>query len=100
MLEYDRVDVLEGIYTNKIDGLHECIICRYQYFLKINFRFQPEVCDGCHDMTQQHDMSINDVAVVFIGANKYRIHFWFMTKSKVVDRMKNADRSEKKVGKI
>ena len=46
-------------------------------------------------MTQKHDISINDVAVVTIGGNEYRIHFWFITKSKVVDRMKNAHGSEK-----
>ena len=26
----------------------ECIICHYWYILNINFRFQQDVCDGCH----------------------------------------------------
>ena len=97
MLEYYRIDVSEGIYINKTEGSHECVICHYWYFLMINFRFQPKVCDGCHDMTQK-SMSSYDVVVVTIGENNCRIHFWFMAKSKAVDRMKNADRSEKEVG--
>ena len=29
MLEYDRIDVSEGIDTKGGDGLQECIICHY-----------------------------------------------------------------------
>ena len=29
MLEYDRIDVFEGIDVNKTDGLCECIIWHY-----------------------------------------------------------------------
>ena len=44
MLEYDRSHVCERIDVNEADGLRECIICHYWYFLEINFRFQSEVC--------------------------------------------------------
>ena len=40
----------EEIDVNKTNGSRECIICQYLFFLEINFRFQPEVCDGCHDL--------------------------------------------------
>ena len=50
MLEYDRTDVSEGIDVNKTNGSREGIICHYWYFLVINFRFQPKVCNGCHDL--------------------------------------------------
>ena len=38
MLEYDRIDVSEGIGVNKTDGSCECIICCYWYFLNIGFK--------------------------------------------------------------
>ena len=53
MLEYHRIDVSEGGDTNKTDGLHECII----------FRFQQKVSDDCHDMTQKF-MSFDDTVIV------------------------------------
>ena len=28
-------------------------IGHYWYFLKTNFRFQPKVCNGCHDLMQK-----------------------------------------------
>ena len=39
MLNYDRIDVSEGVDVTKTDSLSECIICHYWYFLAINFRF-------------------------------------------------------------
>ena len=57
------------------------------------------------DFNQKHMMAVitrrrtlwalNNVAVLTIGGNDYRIPFWFMTKSDVVDKMKNADLREK-----
>ena len=49
MLEFDRINVSKGIDINKTNGLRECIICQYWYFLEMNLIFQPKVCDGCHD---------------------------------------------------
>ena len=37
MINYDRIDVSEGIYVNKILSLSkDCIICHYWYFLGFN----------------------------------------------------------------
>ena len=41
-------------------------------------------------------MSFNNVVIDTFGRNDRRIHFWGMTKSDTVNRMKNADLSEKK----
>ena len=34
MLEHDRIDVSEGIDVNKTNGLRECIISHYLYFIE------------------------------------------------------------------
>ena len=26
------------------------MICHYWYFLNLNYTYEPEVCNGCHDM--------------------------------------------------
>ena len=39
------IDVSEGIYVSKTDGLRQRIICYYWHFLETNFRFPPNVCD-------------------------------------------------------
>ena len=50
MLHYDRIDVLEGIDINKTSVSKECIICHYWYFKDIGYKFEPHVCNGCHDI--------------------------------------------------
>ena len=53
MFEYDKIDVSEGINFKKTGGLLECIICHYWHFININFKFQEEVCNSCHDLMQK-----------------------------------------------
>ena len=37
MLEYDRIDISEGIDINKTNVSKECKICHYWYFKNIGF---------------------------------------------------------------
>ena len=41
MLNYDGIDVSEGIDVNKTNVSYKCIICTFYYFLKTNWRL-PE----------------------------------------------------------
>ena len=41
MLNYDRIDVSEGVDVNKTSASKECDICHYWYFLNYSFKFQP-----------------------------------------------------------
>ena len=52
MLEYDRIDILDGIDINKTNASKECDICHYWYFLDKNFNYEPYLCNGCHDLMQ------------------------------------------------
>ena len=51
MLEYDRIDISEGIDINKCEKTsRECSLCKFYYFLDKNFKYGPYLCDGCYDM--------------------------------------------------
>ena len=62
MLYFDRIDVSEEIYANKTSASKECDICHYRYFLKYSFKFQPIVCNGCHDLLIM-SMNLSDIAI-------------------------------------
>ena len=47
---YDRNGISEGIDVNKIYTSKECDVCHYWNFLKYSFKFQPNVCNRCHDL--------------------------------------------------
>ena len=65
MLEYDGIDVSEGIDISKTNASKECDICHYCYFLDKKFKYEPHLCNGCHDLMQKA-RSFNDVAIVSI----------------------------------
>ena len=50
MLEYDRIDISQGINVSKTSLLKECDICPYWYFKDIGFKYEKYLCDGCHDL--------------------------------------------------
>ena len=50
MLEYDKIDISEGIDINKTNASKECNICHYWYFLDKNSNYEPYLCNGCHDL--------------------------------------------------
>ena len=39
--------------VNKTSGSREFIISHYCYFLKVNVRFHPNACNGCHDLIEK-----------------------------------------------
>ena len=53
MLEYDRIDVSEGIDLDKRNKSKECDICHYWYFLDKNFNYEKYLCSDCHDLMQK-----------------------------------------------
>ena len=86
MLEYDKIDISEGIDINKNSKSIECDICIYWYFLDKIFNYEPYLCNGCHDLMQK--------AMNFKG-NDYRIHFWYMSKNDVIVLMTNSNLNDK-----
>ena len=65
MLEYDRIDISEGIFVNETSASKECDICHYWYFKEIGFKHEPYLCNDCHDLTQKA-MSFNDVTIIYV----------------------------------
>ena len=86
MSEYDRIDISEGIDVNKTNLSKECDICHYWYFKDIGFKYEPYLCNGCHDLMQKA-MSFNNAAIVYVKGSAYRIDFWYMSKDDAINIM-------------
>ena len=85
-IEYERIDISEGIDVNKINLSKESDICHYWYFKHISFKYQPYLCNGCHDLMQKA-MGFNNIAIVYVKGSAYRIHFWYMSKDDAINIM-------------
>ena len=89
MLEYDRIDISEGVDVNKTSLSKECDICHYWYFKSICFKYET------HDLMQQA-MSFNNVAVVYVKGSAYRINFWYTRKNDAINIMNGSNLVDKR----
>ena len=51
---------------------------------------EPYLYNGCHDLMQK-GMSFNNVAIVYVKGNTYRIHFWYMSKDDAINKMNGSN---------
>ena len=90
MLEYDRIDISEGIDVNKTRQSKECDIYHYWYLKDIGFRYELSLCNACHDLMPK-TMSFNNVAIVYVKRNACRIHFWHMSNDDAISITNNSN---------
>ena len=95
MLEYDKIDISEGIDVNKTNLSKECDICHYWHFKDIGFKYEPYLCNGCNDLMQKA-MSFDNVALVCVKGNAYRIHFWYISKDDAINIMNGSNLVDKR----
>ena len=83
MLYYDRIDASEGIDINKTGASKECDICHYWRFLDKGFKFQPNVCKGCHDLLMM-SMNLSNIAILKTKNANYRCIITGISKSEAI----------------
>ena len=79
MLEYDKIDILEGIDINKTNESKKCMLSHYWYFLNKNFSYGPYLCDSCYNIVQK-SISFKSIAILRVKKSAYRIYFQDMKK--------------------
>ena len=94
MLEYDRIDISEGIDVNKTNLSKKCDICCYWYFKDIGFKYEKYLFMGCHDLMQKA-MSFNNITIVYVKGHAYRIQFWYMSKDDAINIMNGSNLIDK-----
>ena len=96
LIQYERIDINEGIDFNKTSKSLECMICHYWYFKDIGFKYQPYVCNGCHDfsMTVQN---LSDFFIVTVTKVDYRCYIVGIDKKDAISLLNNSVLSSKGV---
>ena len=94
MLEYDRIDISEGIDINRTDRSNECMLCHYWYFLNKNFSYGPYLCNGCYNIMQK-SVDFKNIAIVRIKKDAYRIYFLCISKHEAKKLMINSNLIDK-----
>ena len=95
MLEYDRIDISEGIDVDMSNESKLFMLCHYWYFLDKNFSYGLYLCDGCYNVMQKCN-KFKNIAIVHVKKSVYRIYFLYMSKSEAKKIMNNSNLLGKK----
>ena len=84
MLQYEKIDVSEGIDTSKTSASRECMLFHYWCFKDVGFRFEPHVCNKCHDVLmtayELKNIAVSDVL-------DFRSILWGISRDDAVNRL-------------
>ena len=94
MLYFNRIDISEGTDIKKTSTTKECDIYHYWYFIDYSFKFQPNVCNRCHDLILM-SMNLSDIAILNIKNCNYRCIISLISKNEAINLIQNADLTEK-----
>ena len=92
---FNRIDISEGTDVDKTSESKDCDIYQFWYFLNNSFKFQPNVCNRCHNLLMI-SMNLSDIAILNIKGSDYRCIISLISKYKVTNPMQNAKWTEKR----
>ena len=95
ILEYDRIDISEGIDVNMTNKYKECTLCHYWYFFNKSFKHGPYLCNDSYDISQKSTYFKN-IAIVHIKKSASRIYFLCISKHEAKKLMNNSNLIDKK----
>ena len=90
ILYFERIDASEVIDVNKTSKSKEFDICHYWYFFNKGFKFQPYLCNRCHDLLMM-SMNLSDIAILKIKNASYCCIITGISKSEVIKLFQNID---------
>ena len=89
MLQYERIDIFEGIDFGKTNKSVECMTCHYWCFKDIGFKYQPYACNGCHDFSMIVQ-NLDDFLILRVKYVDYRCCVVNMSKKDIVSLLNDS----------
>ena len=89
MLQYQKIDVSEGIDIIKTSASEECELCHYWFFKDVGFKFEKHVCNGCHDLLTM-TYSLKNIAILSAKEATFRCVLMGINKNEGLKRLNNS----------
>ena len=89
MLQYEKIDISEGIDLNKTSASKNCMLCHYRYFKDIGYKFEPNVCNKCHDVFMTA-YELKNIAILNIKGVDQKCILWGISKNEAINIPNNS----------
>ena len=88
-LQYEKIDVSEGIDANKTSGLKECEFCHYWILNNVGFKFEENVSNRCNDLLTMA-YPLKNVAILSAKGATFRCLLMGISKNKALKKLSNS----------
>ena len=87
---FDVVAVLDVplVHSAKSNNGKKCMVCHY-WFFNHRFKYQDNVCNGCHNSLMQC-VNISNIAITAVKGVDYRCIIHDITKSEAINLLENS----------
>ena len=65
------------------------MLCHYWYLRNVGFRFEPHVCNKCHDVLMTA-YKLKDIAILNVKEVDFRCILWIIGRDEAVNRLNNS----------
>ena len=89
MLQFQKIDVSDGIDVNKTSESKEYKLCHYWFFEDIGFKFEKHLCNGCHDLLTTA-YSLKNIAILNAKGTTFRYILMGISKNEDLKRLNNS----------
>ena len=96
MLQYQKINVSEGIDVNKTSASKECELCHYWFFKDVGFKFEEHVCNRCHDLLTM-TYSLKNIAILRAKGATFRYSLMGISKIEALKKLNNSVLQDKGV---
>ena len=83
MLPYDRTDVSKGIEINNTSASKESMLCHYQYYKDVAYKFKPCVCNKYYDVLMTA-YELKNIAILNVKAADIDAFYGVLIKMKLL----------------
>ena len=89
MLQYEKIDVSEGIDVNKTSASKECGLCHCWFFKDVGFKFEEHVYNGCHELLTMA-YSLKSIAILSAKGATFKRLLMGISKNEVLRKLNNS----------
>ena len=86
MLQSEKISVSEGIDLDKTNTSKEYMLCHYCFFKVVGFKFEPHVCNKCHDVLMTA-YELKNIGILNVKRVDFRCILWGISRAEAVNRL-------------
>ena len=96
MLQYQKIDVSEGINVNKTSASKECELCHYWFLKDVGFKFEEHISNRCHELLTMA-LSLKNITRLNAKGATFRCLLMGINKNEALKKINNSATYDRRV---